>query len=67
MADRLPWRFMKEPIPEGPLKGMYCPEEQLDKMLDMYYELRGWDTNGIPSKETLERHGIGYMADQLDY
>ena len=65
--DRLPWRFMNEPIPEGPLKGMYCPEEELDKMLDMYYELRGWDSNGIPSKETLERHGIGYMAEQLDY
>jgi aldehyde:ferredoxin oxidoreductase len=65
--DRLPWRFMNEPVPEGPLKGMYCPEEELDTMLDMYYELRGWDANGIPTKETLERHGVGYMADQLDY
>lgn len=65
--DKLPWRFMNEPIPDGPLKGMYCPQEELDQMLDKYYELRGWDSNGIPSKERLEELGIGYVAEQLDY
>ncbi|MHC1605051.1 MAG: aldehyde ferredoxin oxidoreductase family protein [Candidatus Methanofastidiosia archaeon] len=63
--DKLPWRFMNEPIPSGPLKGMYCPQEELDTMLDRYYELRGWDKNGIPTKKKLEELGIGYVADEL--
>jgi aldehyde:ferredoxin oxidoreductase len=27
-------------------------------MLDEYYELRGWDKNGNPRPETLDRLGI---------
>lgn len=65
--DKLPWRFMNEPIPSGPLKGMYCPQEELDKLLDDYYALRGWNEDGIPSREKLKEHGIEYVADQLDY
>jgi len=30
-----------------------------DKMLDDYYKLRGWDSNGIPTKETLEALDLG--------
>ena len=49
---------MHEPIPEGPHKGMYCPPEELEKMKDEYYALRGWTENGIPSAETLARLGL---------
>ena len=31
--DMLPHRVMHEPIPDGPHKGMYCPPEELEKML----------------------------------
>jgi len=44
--DILPYRVMNEPIPEGPSKGFYCTEETLNSMLDEYYSLRGWDSNG---------------------
>jgi aldehyde:ferredoxin oxidoreductase len=27
----------------------------LDEMLDEYYVLRGWDNQGIPTNETLQR------------
>jgi aldehyde:ferredoxin oxidoreductase len=47
--DRLPWKVMHEPIPDGPSAGMYCPPEELAAMLDEYYRLRGWDAEGIPS------------------
>jgi aldehyde:ferredoxin oxidoreductase len=30
-----------------------------DKIIDQYYDLRGWDRNGIPTKETLVKLGIG--------
>ncbi|MBD3306696.1 aldehyde ferredoxin oxidoreductase [candidate division KSB3 bacterium] len=51
--DTLPYRAMHEPIPDGPVQGRYCPEETLQSMLDTYYALRGWDANGIPTKEKL--------------
>jgi aldehyde:ferredoxin oxidoreductase len=56
--DRLPWRVMHEPIPDGPSAGMYCPPAELDGMLDEYYRLRGWDTQGIPTPERLSTLGL---------
>jgi aldehyde:ferredoxin oxidoreductase len=51
--DTLPYRVMHEPIPDGPAKGRYCPEDTLQNMLDEYYRLRGWDQEGIPTNEKL--------------
>jgi aldehyde:ferredoxin oxidoreductase len=31
---------------------------QLDKMLPEYYKLRGWNEEGVPKPETLERLGL---------
>ena len=50
--DRLPERFLKEPLPEGPLKGQTV---HLDQMLSEYYSARGWDEEGIPTKEKLKQ------------
>ena len=58
--DTLPWRVQHEPIPDGPSKGMYCPPEELDKMLDEYYALRGWTTEGIPTPERLRALGLDF-------
>ena len=55
--DVLPWKVMHEPIPDGPSAGMYCPPEELDAMLDEYYRLRGWDSDGIPTAAHLARLG----------
>ncbi len=56
--DVLPYRVMNEPIPDGPAKGRYVPKEELDKMLDRYYELRGWSAEGIPTEGKLEELGL---------
>ena len=50
--DTLPERMLKEPAPSGAAKGRVC---ELDKMLPEYYELRGWDKKGEPTKKTLTR------------
>ena len=49
--DTLPPRLLKEPIPAGPSKGRV---NKLHEMLPRYYELRGWDKDGTPTKEKLE-------------
>lgn len=54
-SDVLPYRVMNEPIPDGPSRGWVCRNDDLQRMLDEYYRLRGWDKNGIPTKETLKR------------
>ena len=56
--DILPARVMEEPAPVGPAKGLKITKEILDKMLDEYYELRGWDKNGIPTEEKLKELGL---------
>jgi aldehyde:ferredoxin oxidoreductase len=52
--DTLPRRFLTEPIPDGPSKGMVITQEMLERMKDEYYALRGWDKEtGIPTPERL--------------
>jgi aldehyde:ferredoxin oxidoreductase len=56
--DTLPYRTLNEPLPDGPAKGQFIGEENLNKMIDEYYALRGWDVSGIPTEETLKRHQL---------
>ena len=56
--DRLPRRFTDEEIPSGKSKGLRTKPEELQVMLDEYYEKRGWDADGVPTRETLERLGL---------
>jgi aldehyde:ferredoxin oxidoreductase len=51
--DHLPKRVMEEPIPEGPSAGDRVSYEELQKLLDDYYEARGWNREGIPLKARL--------------
>ena len=53
--DTLPPRLLKEPVAEGPAKGMVT---KLDVMLPEYYELRGWDKEGVPTEVKKKELGI---------
>lgn len=64
--DTLPERLM-EPLSEGLYKGEAISRDMLSRMLDYYYEFRGWDKEtGIPKKEVLERLGLNYVAKELE-
>ena len=56
--DTLPYRTLHEPLLDGPAKGQFIGEENLNRMLDEYYELRGWDRLGIPKEETLKKYQL---------
>ena len=56
--DNLPFRATHQPIPSGPSQGMYSPPQEFNSMLDEYYQLRGWDANGIPSAAKLKDLGV---------
>ena len=53
--DTLPPRMLEEPLPDGPGKGHVC---RLGEMLPEYYQLRGWDENGVPTPEKLSELGL---------
>ena len=52
--DQLPARFSK-PLPEGGSRNRVV---HLEEMLSKYYNLRGWDKEGRPTKERLKRLGM---------
>ncbi len=57
--DTLPWKVMHVPIPdEGPSKGSFVSQEELDLLLDDYYEVRGWNKEGIPTIEKVKELGM---------
>jgi len=52
--DSLPERITNEPIAEGPSRGLYVPKDELERMIDEYYQARGWNRDGIPEKLKLK-------------
>ena len=53
--DTLPKRLLTEPAQTGPAKGNV---NRLHEMLPKYYEVRGWDEQGVPTDETRQRLGL---------
>lgn len=60
--DYPPPRWYKDPVPTGPTKGKLVTREDVEKLLDMYYEQRGWDGNGIPTRQKLEELGLDFVT-----
>jgi aldehyde:ferredoxin oxidoreductase len=63
--DTMPDRIAEDPLLSGPAKGKVVPREFFEKMLDEYYQLRGWTKNGIPTEETLKRLGLAEFAKDI--
>ncbi|MCX7702766.1 MAG: aldehyde ferredoxin oxidoreductase family protein [Planctomycetota bacterium] len=58
-------RAMKEPVPDGATKGMLMSKEKVDRLLDDYYRLRGWDKNGKPTKAKLKSLKLSFTISDL--
>lgn len=56
--DTLPQRFFKEEHLSGIFKGKIMSEEIFARWLDLYYDRRGWDREGIPTDEKLNELGL---------
>jgi aldehyde:ferredoxin oxidoreductase len=63
--DHPPPRLTQDPVQSGPNEGYCIPPEDIDFLLDAYYRARGWDENGIPTRETLMRVGLADIAEAL--
>jgi len=58
--DTLVDRYFDEPAPRGApdVIGSVIDREKFTTMIDEYYEHHGWDENGVPRQDTLERLGL---------
>ena len=65
--DKLPAKFFERPLKGGPSDGVKVDKAQFEAALQEYYQQCGWDeSSGIPKRETLERLGLNWIADQLE-
>ena len=57
--DTLPWKVLNQPITDdGPAKGAVVTQDELDLLLDDYYQARGWTADGVPTKDLLSKLGL---------
>ena len=49
--DVPPPRAFDTPVQTGPLAGKVLSRDEYEEILDIYYEKRGWDKNGMPEGE----------------
>ena len=54
----IPGRFVNEESVSGLMKGKKVPLDQFERHVSEVFEARGWDSEGRPTAETLDRLGI---------
>jgi aldehyde:ferredoxin oxidoreductase len=61
--DTLPERFFVEKVTPFGRTGLN--KAKFQAMLDEYYTFRGWDEEGVPTKEKLDELNLDYIAEQI--
>ena len=64
--DQPPQRVFEDPIPSGIYKGKVIDKNRYNQILDIYYSLRNWDKNGIPTKDSLEKFNLQFTIDVIE-
>jgi aldehyde:ferredoxin oxidoreductase len=47
--DTMPYKVHASPIQSGPTAGKVIDRDAFERLLELYYEKRGWDENGVPT------------------
>ena len=65
--DDWPDRFYDEAVPDGPSKGAILRRDDVQRLLDEYYEVMRWDkSSGFQIKENLIELGLEEVASELE-
>jgi aldehyde:ferredoxin oxidoreductase len=66
--DRLPWRIMNEDAEDRPGENfMANTQKELDKMLDEYYGLHGWDLKSSrPTRKVFEKLDLDFVIEEFE-
>lgn len=60
--DDIPSRLKNDPLKKGSNEGKVLSADDFETMLQIYYRMRGWDSNGVPTAEKLNALGIADLA-----
>jgi len=64
--DDWPALFYEEPFSGKALTGSRLSRKEVNRLLDDYYEIRGWDKEtGLPTRKILTELDLDYVADEL--
>jgi aldehyde:ferredoxin oxidoreductase len=61
--DDIPERLYT-PLKNGRLEGTGIDKKEFNHALSMYYEMAGWDENGIPKASKLYELNLGWLVDE---
>lgn len=65
--DKLPEKFFHKPLKGGPTDGWKVDKAEFENALTEYYRQCGWDEEtGIPTRDTLARLGLVWVADGIE-
>ena len=66
--DQLPEKFFNKSLKGGPTDGWKVDKAEFETALNEYYRQCGWDEKkGVPTRETLTRLGLDWVADKLEF
>ena len=60
--DKLSKKFFRTLSGTGPTAGIALTHEEIETAIDEYYRLAGWSSNGIPTRDTLEKLDLAWIA-----
>jgi aldehyde:ferredoxin oxidoreductase len=63
-SDVLPEKFFT-PLKGGPSDGLTLNREDFETALNEYYKQSGWNDNGIPTRQILEKLDLDWVANQI--
>ena len=63
--DTLPERFFEEEIDAGSLKGSKLNKADFNEAIRFYYDMVGWDENGVPKESTLYKFDLEWLCEKL--
>ena len=64
--DFPPARLTEEPIVDGPNQGHVLSKQDIHNLLTWYYNKRGWNENGVPTKEALMAAGLPEVVEDFE-
>jgi aldehyde:ferredoxin oxidoreductase len=62
--DRLPDRFYEEPITQGIKQGRRLDRAEFERVVQVYYEMMGWDEQGVPRPATLYDYDLAWVNER---
>lgn len=63
--DQLPAKFYKPLAGTGPTAGVALDRQEVEGALDLYYQLMGWTSNGIPRQANAVDLGVEWLSEEL--